>query len=173
MAIWVFVQPIHFQQACLATTLHMVAQLIIAQDMHIGAKNIAAATLLGPAWLGCVLGGGVVSLAHAPGYVYTLWVVSVLCSMTAWSSGRRCVPSRAVTTFRCCARTQLCEYEIQSPVCTPVFLCKAACLGQEEYRCIHKRVIQIQYIRGIIGGGCVAHHWNHTFNQCLCLCRCL
>ena len=67
IAVFIFVRPAHFKQACLATTLHMVCQLLIAQDAHIGAKNIAAASLLGPSWFGCMVAGGVVSLAHAPG----------------------------------------------------------------------------------------------------------
>ena len=69
VVLFVFVRPIHFRQACLAQTLYLVCHLIVAQDNNLGTKYIAAASLLGSAVLGCVLGGAVVSLAHAPGYM--------------------------------------------------------------------------------------------------------
>ena len=63
--VFVVVKPVAFSLACQSLILHNVSQLLLMDNMNIGAKTRAAASFLGPAWLGCVLGGAVVSLARA------------------------------------------------------------------------------------------------------------
>ena len=67
VVIWTFVRPIHFSQSCLAHTLYLVIQLLGSQDNHLGSKLYACSGHIGAALFGTALGGGVISLAHAPG----------------------------------------------------------------------------------------------------------
>ncbi|CAL8463925.1 g3460 [Coccomyxa elongata] len=65
VSLFPLVPRMHFSQDCLAATLYLVCSLLISQSNNMGDKILGCASLIGPAWLGAIFGGCVVSLAVA------------------------------------------------------------------------------------------------------------
>ncbi|KAK9857194.1 hypothetical protein WJX84_009797 [Apatococcus fuscideae] len=66
---------------CLLSTIWVLVMLLLSQHNHMGGRMIAAAAILGCTWIGCLLGGSMLSLARFAdnGHGYT----AVLCVLAS------------------------------------------------------------------------------------------
>ncbi|KAF8069573.1 ANTR6 [Scenedesmus sp. PABB004] len=80
-SVFTVAKPLHFAHACLAPVFAVIAMTSLAQDQHVGTRLMVTSMLVGPAWLGIMLAGGLLSLAKLapsePGVVAAASVLSL------------------------------------------------------------------------------------------------
>lgn len=66
VSLFPLVPRMRFSQDCLAATLYLVCSLLISQSNNMGDKLLGCVSLVGPSWLGAILGGCVVGPLFIP-----------------------------------------------------------------------------------------------------------
>jgi len=67
-------QRLRYGQSCLLSLFYVAISVVLSQDVHVGARIMGCAGLLGPAWIGLVMTGSLVSLGQSEAAGKASWL---------------------------------------------------------------------------------------------------
>ena len=104
-------QALRYGQSCLLSLFYVAISVVLSQDVHVGARIMGCAGLLGPAWIGLIMTGSLVSTQPVADLSRSRRAVTACdqhlsCRARPMASGLGCVmgltPRRSKSACRCC-----------------------------------------------------------------------